>query len=250
VIHGVGFEQFRDAITSLPLRNEYQREDLICARFRLLTDRGLEVYYAPFHYLNRDARLVLVGLTPGWTQMELSYREARSGLAAGLSDDEIFYRIEMKASFGGRLRDNLVQMLDGVGLRQCLGVSCSELFERRVSNFVHFTSILSAPIFRGGENYRGAGPHPFEVPYLRNWIFEYLPSELLSVPLALVVPLGKIANEAIHVLCQQGKLDSSRCLIGFPHPSGANGHRGNIYEAGKSKWMTQIMRWLSSQPSV
>lgn len=76
------FERFRQAILALPVKGEaerYEKSDLLQPHFQLFSEAGLEVYYAPFHYLNEVARVVLLGLTPGWTQMEAAFRAARQG---------------------------------------------------------------------------------------------------------------------------------------------------------------------------
>ena len=65
---------------------------------------GLAVFYAPFDYVNTDARLVLAGVTPGWTQMEISFLEARTGIEAGLSDQEILRTVKRVAAFFGTMR--------------------------------------------------------------------------------------------------------------------------------------------------
>jgi hypothetical protein len=40
---------------------------------------------------------------------------------------------------------------------------------------------------------------------------------------ALLLPLGRAAEGCLRLLVDSGQLDQSRCLFGFPHPSGANG---------------------------
>lgn len=57
---------------------------------RLLMDAGgvVKIYYAPFEYINPNARIVLVGITPGPTQMVNANNEARRALQAGKSNSE------------------------------------------------------------------------------------------------------------------------------------------------------------------
>ena len=49
---------------------------------RLLLDRDgpVSVYYAPFDYIDGDAKIVIAGITPGKTQMLNALREARKQL--------------------------------------------------------------------------------------------------------------------------------------------------------------------------
>ena len=118
------FARFRDDLLALGLKDRYTRGELRNGRFRLFNACGLDVYYAPFHFLNKNARVVLVGLTPGWTQMEEAFRAARHGMARGLRDRSLFRHIDLKSSFGGPMRGNLVSMLDGIGLDECLNIDC------------------------------------------------------------------------------------------------------------------------------
>jgi hypothetical protein len=237
------FWRFRDHLLNLPLKGgteKYGKADLICRQFLLFTEAELEVYYAPFHHLNPNARIALVGLTPGWTQMEEAFRAAREGLASGLNGKDLFEYIDRTGSFSGPMRNNLVAMLDGIGLNNQLGISsCIALFDS-LHHLVHFTSVVSAPIFRAGANYGGSGPRLLQVPKLRTWVVENLAAELASMPQAIIVPLGRVADEAIQFL--QGRVSNlqGRCLAGFPHPSGANGHRHEDFRRGREQWKTQV----------
>jgi hypothetical protein len=44
---------------------------------------GLKMYYSPFDWANTDAKIIILGITPGWTQMEIACRVARQTLANG-----------------------------------------------------------------------------------------------------------------------------------------------------------------------
>ena len=211
------------SVSAQPLR-AYQtspdttRATLLSDRFLLFSEGGVDVYYAPFHRANLGARLALVGLTPGWTQMELAFRAAKQGLEEGLDDEALFHRIDTTGSFGGPMRINLAEMLDGIGLNGFLRVpSCANLFEES-TGLVHFTSAVSAPIFKNGENYRGQ-PSILNLPKLTAFIIDNLAKELAAMPDAVVIPLGKVAGEVIEFLHDQKLIHLERCLMNFPHPS-------------------------------
>lgn len=42
-------------------------------RFRLFDDGLISVVYAPVDYVNRDARVVILGITPGWNQARIAF---------------------------------------------------------------------------------------------------------------------------------------------------------------------------------
>ena len=250
MLSATDFGRFKGAIAGLPLKGEnekYERAQLICPRFLLFREAGLEVCYIPFHYVNARARVVLMGLTPGWTQMEEAFRAAKQGIANGMEGEVLFHHIGTTGSFSGTMRKNLVCMLNGVGLNVPLGIaSCLDLFGAR-SELVHLTSAVNAPIFKDGKNYRGYGPSLLQVPKLREWIVENLAPELRSVPGAVIVPLGRVADEAIQFLHKQNLIDLDRCLTGFPHPSGANGHRKEDFALGRERWANQLEAWFAAQ---
>ena len=243
------FLRFHDALLALPVKKSYTRKEIRSGQFRMFSTRGLDVYYAPFHFLNKKARVILVGLTPGWTQMERAFWAARHGMAGGLSGAALFRHIELIGSFSGPMRRNLVAMLEGIGLHEHLNICCCRsLFENRKPehNLAHFTSLVSAPIFQKGGNYRGYGPRLLDVPELKEWVSKNLATEFAKLPKALIIPLGTVANEVLQFLCTQSveRVERDRCLINFPHPSGANGHRIPAFERGCKSWRRQIRRWF------
>jgi hypothetical protein len=244
------FDRFRQELLSLPLKGEsdkFGRAELICPQFLLFSQSNLDVYYAPFHNLNPNARLALIGLTPGWTQMEEAFRAARKGLSSGLDGQRLFEHIDRTGSFSGPMRKNLVEMLDGIGINTLLGISsCLSLFDT-LHHMVHFTSVVSAPIFKNGDNYRGYGPPLLQVPELEKWVVENLAAELAAMPQAVIVPLGRVADEAIRFLNQNVTGLGRRCLAGFPHPSGANGHRQQDFSRGREQWGNQISALFATE---
>ncbi|MDF1665338.1 MAG: hypothetical protein P1V97_26490, partial [Planctomycetota bacterium] len=104
----------------------------------------MEVYYAPFDHLFANAK---VEITPGWTQMELAFREARKALAEGASVTEAKCHAKKTASFAGMMRKNLIGMLSELDLQNALGLgSLEELFASR-NEMLHTTSALRYPVF-------------------------------------------------------------------------------------------------------
>ena len=149
---------FLSYIASLPESGRLTRERLLDERFRLYSEGNLEVYYAPFDYIETDATLCTVGITPVWTQMGIAYRVAREGLARGQSIERISSEIKQTASFAGSMRTSLIGMLNELYLPSVLGVSSSAaLFD--VQHYVtHTTSAIRYPVFVDGENYTGHHP--------------------------------------------------------------------------------------------
>jgi hypothetical protein len=70
------FARFADSIRSLPPLAKYGPEHLCTPTFRLYSDRRIELFYAPFDFVNTSAKVALVGITPGFHQMEIAFRTA------------------------------------------------------------------------------------------------------------------------------------------------------------------------------
>ena len=191
----------------------------------LLSQAGeLTVCYAPFDYIQRSARLVIVGITPGAQQARKALVEARRQLIAGSDHETALRAAKVFASFSGPMRANLIAMLDHVGLNRWLGVaSTAEVWNAR-TDLVHFTSALRYPVYLKGENYSGS-PSMTATPLLRELLLRCLGEEVQALPHAVWVPLGPKATEGIVWLVQQRLLSPKRVLMGLPRPSGANAER-------------------------
>jgi hypothetical protein len=238
------FANFRDKIEALPAAPSYDKQRLLVDDFLLGKDDKTTVYYAPFDHVNTSARLAIVGLTPGWTQMNVSFVEARSAIDDGKSDSEILNRVKRVAAFSGAMRTNLLSMLDALGVAELLGVGgIADLFEPGGEDLLHSTSALRYPVFIDGENYSGYPPAANK-PLLRNY-FDLLASELASVDGALIVPLGKAVEGILSSLAAAGQLDTSRTLMGFPHPSGLNAARPRLFAENKEQMTDVVEGWFS-----
>jgi hypothetical protein len=56
----------------------------------------------------------------------------------------------------------------------------------------------------------------------------------------LVIPLGKSVEEVMRVYASEGLLEERNILLGFPHPSGANGHRQQQFTNNEEKMKNTI----------
>lgn len=200
----------------------------------LAEEGGLRVCYAPFDFVNRSAKVVLVGLTPGAQQAVNALRSVKEVMASGLSDDEVLQQAKRQGSFSGPMRNNLVAMLDAIGLNRKLGLATTaSLFGDNV-NLVHFTSVLKYPVFLNGENYSGS-PDLLTTPFLKRWVDDYFLPEVAALKQAWFIPLGKDALKALDYLAQRNILPNEHILRGMPHPSGANAERIAYFLGRKSR---------------
>lgn len=234
------FREFVEPIRALP-PSSLSIEQL--RAFRLEAEGNVEVYYAPFDYITPDAKVMIVGITPGFYQMQLSFEAARDSLQRGGTAEEALYAAERTGCFAGPMRANLASMLDGLGVHNALAIpSTEQLFEEQ-RPLLHTTSAVRYPVFVNGENYTGHAPLLRKSPLLMRYVKTLLVEELRLVPTALVVPCGRSVSEVLHELAADGLVDERRVLTGFPHPSGANGHRKRIYDGLKAGLCEIVKRW-------
>ncbi|ASC69405.1 hypothetical protein XM38_033600 [Halomicronema hongdechloris C2206] len=228
-------EHLATFIRSLPEKREYARDDLLVPALKVAedADKGLAVYDAPFGWGNQEARVALIGVTPGFTQMQILYRVVRRHLLLGASPEDACRLAKYEASFGGTMRGNLVRMLDELGVPELLEVaSTADLFGSS-SHLLHTTSAVRYPTFLHGQNYTGSQPRLVRSAFLMRYVRDVLAPELSRLHAAVFVPLGKSVAEALELLETEQRIPAGRTLHGFPHPSGANGHRARQFEKGK-----------------
>lgn len=242
------FASMLPEIRALPQCRSLLKEDLLTDRFLLHreTYRGgaLEIYYAPLEYVNEEAKVVLIGVSPGWKQMETAYRTARYCLEAGQPAEEVLRHVSADAGVMGPARANLVMMLDGIGLHEALDIrSCSQLFRDR-AGLALTTFAVKYPVFVRGRDYPGHSPDVLEHPVLKKCLFNGLSEGLRAARDALLVPLGKSAARALQRLACEGYIGRERCLPGFPHPSGANGIRVRQYDLRREELARGIRGWF------
>ncbi|MCG8350778.1 MAG: hypothetical protein MI924_23655, partial [Chloroflexales bacterium] len=239
--------QFLPALARLPTNQRLTKDDLLGAQFLLHREGPLEIYYAPLDYVNSDAQVMLIGITPGWQQIEIAYRAAQDGLAHGDTPSQICYRAKASASFAGAMRRNLTAMLDDVGLPTILQIPTSNALFDTHRTLIHTTSAIRYPVFIDGKNYTGHQPALLQTAILQRFVLDVLTAELRLTNHALIIPLGKCVSDVLRLLIDKGQIDSDRCLLDFPHPSGANGHRIKQFRQVQTELAKRIQQWFSER---
>lgn len=222
------FSHYTPHLRTLP---RLQTDAALPATFTLGHFRDGVIQYAPFDFVNPDARLVLVGLTPGRQQAVNALNAAAEALRTGADPASAKLAAKHTGSFSGALRTNLIDLLDHFGVQQLLGLgSCAALFADR-GELVHFTSVLRYPVFNtDGSNYNRS---PLAHPELERCVREGFFAELRQLsPTALFVPLGDRAGEALRLAVHEDRIAADRVLNGLVHPSGANAER-IAYQLGR-----------------
>ncbi len=195
---------------------------------------GLSTWYAPFDYVNTQAKIVICGITPGLQQANAALNAASQSLKNGDADQEALQAAKNTGSFAGAMRSNLTNMLDHIKIDEYLGLSsCSKLFGAR-SDLIHYTSALRYPVFKGQKNYSGDKAMVVD-PYLWSQSQTMLGEEIEELPNAIWIPLGQSVTQVFEKLVKHGRLDQRRVLFGLPHASGANAERIKYFIGGKPR---------------
>lgn len=225
--------QFADIIRSLP---DAAFDDSAALRhhFTIARDGSIEVQYAPFEFINRQARVVIVGITPGRFQMVNALRECRRQLLSGATQEAAIKAAKQTGAFSGPMRPNLIALMDTIGLNRWLGLSSCDALFSNAAHLVQTTSLLRNPVFVNGKNYSGA-PRMTSQPVLRQQMLDGFAQDVRALPNVVFLPLGDKVSEGLHWLADQGILDRNRILDGLPHPSGANAERIAYFLGRKSK---------------
>ncbi|MCK2000469.1 hypothetical protein MZM54_03560 [[Brevibacterium] frigoritolerans] len=234
------FNQFKDLIQSLPSLSE---ENILSEKFLLEKDekKQLEIYYAPFEYVNERAKVVIVGITPGIKQMMPSFSTVFNYKIQTVDDDEILSQVKNNSSFEGPTRKNLVQMLDELGLHEYLNLSSTNELFNEASHLVHTTSVITYPVFHRGGNYSGSTLNILKTELLKKYVTSQFATELSDMDNPLIIPLGVKVSRVFDYLVERQILNPNLILNGFPHPSGSNArYRKNQFEANKEQMVEKL----------
>lgn len=233
--------KYIDEIEKLPNKDKYEKKDILNSNFELYNKENISIYYAPHNEtINKDAKIFIVGITPGWSQTSIAYKTAKECLTAKMELVSISKECKKQARFAGSMRNNIISMLDDLKLNQYLEIkSCSELFDLR-DDLLHTTSLIPYPVFINEKNYTGSNPEILDSEILLKYVEEYFYKEVKELKNVLIIPLGKAVEKILIYMIQKGIISEEQCLLGFPHPSGANGHRKEQFEKEKENMKNKL----------
>ncbi|MEW4278870.1 hypothetical protein [Priestia megaterium] len=244
------FQQCLPAIKQLHNMN-FTKVQLLQKDFLIGQENGLSMYYSPHNdYINPDAHIIIAGITPGWFQMKTAFKQCLSSLSHHHPLEQVLYETKKSASFSGTMRVNLIDMLDRCGVQKAIDIdSAAELFASQ-RDMLHTTSVLKYPVFYKGKNYTGHQPPIERSALLSHYAFEVFTHELSEIKNpCLIIPLGKAVENVLRKLSREPSFSRHTYLFGFPHPSGANGHRKRIFEEHLDEFTEIVEDWAVNRRS-
>ena len=200
--------------------------------FLIKREDNIEIYYAPFDYINSKAKIMIIGITPGLQQMLQSFEAVNDGKS--LKD------VKDLSSFKGSMRTALIKYLDELKVNKTLKIkSCESLFNKD-NKYLHTTSLVKYPVFDKGKNYSGANILKKKI--LLDFIEKNFLKELKTLKNVIIIPLGNTVSSTIEYLNNKYNLKLTCFLKGFPHPSGANARKNIQFKENK----TSMIKLLKS----
>ena len=195
--------------------------------FLIKREDNIEIYYAPFDYINSKAKIMIVGITPGLQQMLQSYEAVNEGRS--------LKEVKDLSSFKGSMRTTLIKYLDALNINKKLKIkSCESLFNIN-SKYLHSTSLIKYPVFDKGRNYSGSGLLKKKI--LLDFLEAHFVKELKKLDKTIIVPLGNTVSSTIDYLNNEFILNLKCFLKGFPHPSGLNVRKDIQFKENKIRML-------------
>ena len=217
----------KNLIQQIKLLETINQKNIKDKKFLLEKEKNIEIYYAPFDFINSKAKIVIVGITPGLQQMLQSYEVINQGKS--------LKEVKDLSSFKGSMRTGLIKYLDELKINDILKIkSCESLFNKD-SNYLHTTSLVKYPVFHKGKNYSGANILKKKI--LLDFIEKNFLEELKTLKKSIIIPLGNTVSSTIEYLNNKYDLKLACFLKGFPHPSGANARKNIQFKKNKSSMM-------------
>lgn len=234
-------------ISNLPLKDPYSPDDILTNDFLIAHEGSLEIYYCCHNeYINPHAKVFIVGITPGFQQMSKSIAVARRCIEEKRPISDIPYICKRESRFVGPMRKNIITMLDEMGLNRQLHLdSSADLFESK-DFLLHTTSLIPFAVFTNGKNYTGSSPKILKNNLLSHFVNQCFKPQATLLDGSLLIPLGKSVEEVLKEYWKRGLLKEQNILFGFPHPSGANGHRVRQFNENKQSMKNIISAFFSS----
>lgn len=199
--------------------------------FCLGTEGPYELRYIPFEHINREARLVIVGITPGPNQVDLAYERAQALLRAGASEARILAEVIKTGGFGGKtMRPNLLKMLRHFEFDKLLGIQDVATLWSSDAHLLQSTSMVKHAAFKSGDPFNGSFEEVLASPLLKRCFMDCFVASLGELRSdALYVALGPHPKAALDWCVAEGHLRAEQLVGAFCHPSSNGGSNTPYY---------------------
>ena len=246
--------RYAPVIAELPNHAPLTKADLLRPQFRLHQEQTraglLEIYYSPIDVVNTGAKVVCIGICPGFAPMQLAYQEARDCLKAGIEYERIQERAKRRAQWVGQTRVNLITMLDALNVPEAIGAPDGAALFGTHTDLLHSSAAIRYPVFVDGGNYSGYAPDLLKTPVLRQYIETTLAEELQQIGTALILLLGRSVSDALQTLLVDELRAHNRLVLSLPHPSAGpgNAQRKQQFADRLPTLKPLVQEWFTGNP--
>lgn len=191
--------------------------------------------YIPFEHVNMQAKLVIVGITPGPNQLALAYDTVQKLLQAGRPESEILVEVKKLGAFGSpTMRPNLLKMLRHFRFEKILGVEDADSLWGKNAGLLHSTSVVPHAAFTitksGIKMFAGSFDEVMKSDLFRECFMDCLvPSIREMNQNAQYVGLGPCPQAALQWCVDKGYLRQEQILGSFCHPATTGGSTTRYY---------------------
>ena len=186
-----------------------------------LSGSQIKIESSGMDYVNPKAKLVIVGITPGESQMKAS------------RDRKTAEEIKRENAFAGIMRNNLVKMLDAIGVNKLLKIKTCDTLWSTDFDKVQMTSLLRNATYYNGKMFKGT-PSILNTPKLMDELMSgFVEHDCRKCKNAILyVALGRSVKKVLEWLEQSKKLNAP--IVTIPHASGSNGGRIAVFIGNRS----------------
>jgi hypothetical protein len=191
--------------------------------------------YIPFEYVNIEAKIVIVGITPGPNQLALAYETAQKLLRTGRKESDILVEIKKAGAFGSAsMRPNLLKMLRHFGFAKILGIEDVESLWDKNACLLHSTSVIPHAAFTlstsGNKMFAGSFDEIMKSDLFEECFIDcFVPSIREINPNAFYVGLGPCPQSALQWCIQRDYIRPEQVLGAFCHPATTGGSTTKYY---------------------
>ena len=203
------FRNFHDgALIHIARKYRPEKVILIFSEHTAKKQGNIEIYYATHNeYINPKAKVLIVGITPGFIQMNIAISTARKELETSDNIEDIQYKCKVAGRFSGPLRKNIISMLNDIKLNEFLNINdCSELFGDK-DYLMHTVSLVPYPVFVKQQNYTGHTPKLLKSDFLMKYIYDNFIDEINKIEDVERSNYGKMYKELVSNLGLEPLLD-------------------------------------------
>jgi len=207
------------------------QEGVGALEFCLGKEGKYSLQYTPFEHIACKAKLVIVGITPGNTQLDLAYQVAQELLNAGRPTEKTLTEIKKVGAFGGNsMKPNLLKLLRHFQFEKLLDIDDVESLWKENAGLLHSTSVVPHAAFKDGKRFNGSFDEIMASRLLKECFLDCFVPEVREInEKAFFVALGPCPQAALDWCVKAGVLRQKQVLGSFCHPSSAGGSTTRYY---------------------